>query len=158
MTRSQRRVWRCRPAAVAWLVLAISCTAYLLISLAHHQAFHPWGRLGYFDLKVYRGAAQLIVHGRPLYAGPIWHWAPFTYPPFAAIVFTPLALLPVATDELVVTTLSVVALFLVVARALRLPSEPGRAAVEARRSRSVLTPLAMAAALWLELTPLIFVA
>jgi hypothetical protein len=30
--------------------------------------------------------------GRSLYDAPIWQWAPFTYPPFAALVFTPLAL------------------------------------------------------------------
>lgn len=134
----------------AWLTLTVSCAAYLLISLAHHQAFHPWGRLGFFDLRVYRGAAQLLVGGRSLYAGPIWRWAPFTYPPFAAIVFTPLALLPLALDEVVVTAFGIVALFATVSLALRLPSGHVSTAESDRSARWVVIPLAVAAALWLE--------
>lgn len=134
----------------AWLVFVASCAAYLLVSLAQHQPFYPWGRLGDFDLRVYRGAPQLILHGRSLYEARIWQWAPFTYPPFAAIVFTPLALLPWVVDELLVAVLGVVALFAVLALALRLPWIPGRVAPDARRWRSDLLPVAVAAALWLE--------
>jgi alpha-1,2-mannosyltransferase len=122
----------------------------VLVSVAHHQAFHPWGRLGYFDLKVYRGAAQLILGGGQLYSGPIWRWAPFTYPPFAAIVLTPLALLPLALDELIVTVLGVLALFAVLSLALRLPSCDGPGRAPGKRWRSPLVPVAVAAALWLE--------
>jgi len=134
----------------AWLALAISCAAYLVISLAHHQAFHPWGRLGFFDLRVYRGAARLVLDGGSLYGGPIWQWAPFTYPPFAAVVFTPLALLPLAVDEVLVTLFGIVAVFAALALALRLPMAGGEAAARTETWRSVVIPVAVAAALWLE--------
>jgi alpha-1,2-mannosyltransferase len=133
-----------------WLVFVASCAAYLLVQLAQPQPFYPWGRLGYFDLRVYRGAAELIFHGRSLYDTRIWQWAPFTYPPFAAIALTPLALLPLAVDKLLDTILSVVALFAVLALALRLPSDPGREAPHAQPWRSALLPVAVGAALWLE--------
>ena len=118
MTTSDRRAPRVVLSQLlqryAWFVLAVSCAVYLVISVAHHQAFHPWGRLGFFDLRVYRGAARLALGGGSLYHGPIWQWAPFTYPPFAAVVFTPLALLPLAVDEILVTTFGVVAVFAIV--------------------------------------------
>ena len=107
----------------AWLALAASCAAYLLLSLPRSQAFHPWGRLTFFDLHVYRGAARLVLDGRSLYAGPIWQWAPFTYPPFAAVVLAPLALLPFTVDAVLVTVLGIVALFTILLLALRLPVE-----------------------------------
>ena len=144
--RDSTRRWR----RYAWLALAISCATYLLVSVAHHQAFHPWGRLGYFDLKVYRGAAKLVLGGGPLYGGPIWRWAPFTYPPFAAIVLTPLALLPLALDEVIVAVLGVLALFALLSLALRLPSGDSPESADRRFWRSPLVPLAFAVALWLE--------
>jgi alpha-1,2-mannosyltransferase len=137
---------------LAWMVVGASCIAYLTVSLAHHQAFHPFGRRDYFDLRVYRGAAHLIVNGRPLYDAPILRWAPFTYPPFAAIAFAPLALLPLTLDELLVTGLGVVCLFATLSRALRLPSGGGPWRADSKRWRSAAVALAAAAALWLEPT------
>jgi hypothetical protein len=134
----------------AWLACAVSCAAYIGVSVAHHQAFHPWGRLNCFDLRVYRGAGQLVLGGGSLYGTRIWHWAPFTYPPFAALVFTPLPLLPLAVDEVLVTIVGVVALFAVLSLALRLPSSPGSAPAPASRLGSALPPAAMAMVLWLE--------
>ena len=144
--RDSIRKWR----RCAWLALAVSCAAYLVMSLAHDQAFHPWGRLNFFDLRVYRGAAQLTLGGKPLYGGPIWHWAPFTYPPFAAVVFAPLALLPLAVDEVLVTSCGIVAVFAVLALALQLPTADGEQAAPTPPWRPVLIPVAVAAALWLE--------
>lgn len=135
---------------LCWLALAASCGAYLFLSLAHHEAFHPWGRLNYFDLEVYRGAARLILDGRSLYGGGIWRWAPFTYPPLAAIVFAPLALLPLALDEILVTALSAVCLVALLARALRLPITPDGEGSVSHPWRSGMLPVAVAAALWLE--------
>jgi alpha-1,2-mannosyltransferase len=140
------RRWR----RLAWLLLAASCFAYLTVSIAHQQAFHPFGRRDYFDLRVYRGAAQLILTGHPLYHAPIWQWAPFTYPPFAAIAFAPLALLPVTVDELTVTILSVAALFAIVSLTLRLAGGKDRETARARRWRAAAVPFAVALALWLE--------
>ena len=85
-----------------------------------------------------------------MYGGPIWHWAPFTYPPFATVVLTPLALLPLAVDEILVTSFGVIALFVVVALALRLPMGDGEQAPQTQQWRSVRLALAVAAGLWLE--------
>ena len=144
--RDSMRKWR----RYAWLALAVSFAAYLLISLANQQAVYPWGRLDFFDLRVYRGAARLVLGGGSLYQAPIWRWAPFTYPPFAAVVFTPLARLPLAVDEVVVTIFGVAAVFAVLALALRLPMADGEEAAEPQRCRSTMIPVAAAAALWLE--------
>ena len=144
--RNAIRKWR----RYAWLALAVSSAAYLLISVAHQQAFHPWGRLGFFDLGVYHGAGRLVLGGGSLYDAPIWRWAPFTYPPFAAVMFTPLALLPLAVDEVLVAAFGVVALFAVLALALRLPMADGEEAAQTQRWRSILIPVAVAAALWFE--------
>jgi alpha-1,2-mannosyltransferase len=138
--------WQC----YARLALAVSCAAYLLLSLTHHQAFHPWGRLNFFDLRVYRGAARLGLNGAPVYGGPIWHWAPFTYPPVAALAFTPLALLPLALDEILVTCFGVIAVFAIVALAFKLPMADGERAPQTQQWRPVLVPFAAGAALWLE--------
>lgn len=51
------------------------------------------------DVHVYAGGGSRILHGIDLYSGPILTAEgplDFTYPPFAAMVFTPLAVLPVA--------------------------------------------------------------
>ena len=144
--RDAIRSWR----RCAWLALAVSLAAYLLISIAHDQAFHPFGRRDYFDLRVYRGAAQLILAGEPLYDTSIWQWAPFTYPPFAAITFAPLALLPLTVDEFIVTILNVAALFAVVSLALRLADGKDQETTRVRRWHSAAVPLAVAVALWLE--------
>ena len=144
--RDSSRKWR----RYAWLALAGSLAAYLLLSLSYDQAFHPWGRLNFFDLRVYRGAAKLTLSGKPLYSGPIWHWAPFTYPPFAAVMLAPSALLPMALDEALVTSFGIVAVFAVLARALRLPTADGEPALPTPPWRPVLIPFAAAAALWLE--------
>jgi alpha-1,2-mannosyltransferase len=144
--RDSIRKWR----RYALLALAVSFAAYLLVSVAQHQAFHPWGRLGLFDVRVYRGAARLVLGGGSLYHAPIWQWAPFTYPPLAAVVFTPLALLPLAVDEVLVTIFGVIALFAVLALALRLPMADGEEARHTQRWRTILIALAVAAALWLE--------
>jgi alpha-1,2-mannosyltransferase len=140
------RQWR----RYAWPALLVSCACYLVISLAFHQAYYPWGRLNYFDLRVYRGAAQLILNHGPLYDVRIWQWAPFTYPPIAAIAFTPLALLPLVVDEVLVTLLNVVMLFAVLTLALRLPSGRHAEANPGPLWRSAFVPLATAGALWLE--------
>jgi alpha-1,2-mannosyltransferase len=47
----------------------------------------------FVDLHVYRTGAAAIVHGSWLYGIHFWG-LPFTYPPFAAIAFTPLAVVP----------------------------------------------------------------
>jgi alpha-1,2-mannosyltransferase len=70
------------------------------------------------DSAVYRAAGFAVSHGEPLYA-PLSYlpgWAPelpFTYPPFAAVVFVPLAALPAQLCWGLVAAAAPFALFLV---------------------------------------------
>jgi alpha-1,2-mannosyltransferase len=42
------------------------------------------------DLEVYRAGAQYLLHGRPLYDGPVlWNGLQYTYTPFSTILFQP---------------------------------------------------------------------
>ncbi|WP_197321327.1 glycosyltransferase 87 family protein [Saccharomonospora sp. NB11] len=76
-------------------------------------------RLG-VDSAVYRAGALTLLQGDPLYAGdtlgsePWWALLPFTYPPAAALLFTPLAFFPVQVAWGVVAAVSFLALALVV--------------------------------------------
>ena len=63
------------------------------------------------DLDVYRIGAQRWLHGWPLYdlfpvtrVGPP---LPFTYPPVAAVLFSPLVVLPLGVDSALITLVSV---------------------------------------------------
>lgn len=94
----------------AWLIAAVVVLVYVALSVAGNEPFHPGAREGFFDLKVYRAAARLLLNGGPIYGRAVHSWAPFTYPPFAAIVMAPLALMPIAADEIIVTVIGAAAL------------------------------------------------
>ncbi|MEV6239704.1 glycosyltransferase 87 family protein [Lentzea sp. NPDC051838] len=75
---------------------AVLAGAFVLIGLVGWFAGLPLG----LDSAVYRSGAWAVLHGEALYehltATPSWSIdLPFTYPPIAAVLFTPLALLPV---------------------------------------------------------------
>ncbi|HMC04794.1 MAG TPA: glycosyltransferase 87 family protein [Actinomycetota bacterium] len=77
------------------LALALAVFAGALVSLLHlriHPVRFP------LDLDVYREAGRYALHGRdpysPGFGDSLRIKLPFTYPPFAALVFAPLALLP----------------------------------------------------------------
>ncbi|MGY1746110.1 glycosyltransferase 87 family protein [Blastococcus sp. SYSU D00695] len=74
--------------AVAGLVAVVAVVSALVPD-------DPWH--DFFGLRVYHGAAQWWVDGRPLYDF-LYGRSPygFTYPPFAAILVAPMAALPVA--------------------------------------------------------------
>jgi alpha-1,2-mannosyltransferase len=77
-----------------------------------------WGEL--VDLSVYRFSGRALVDGLPLYGAddPVTG-LPFTYPPFAAVVMVPVALVPDAVAAALWTGLSVCALAAVIAMSLR---------------------------------------
>jgi alpha-1,2-mannosyltransferase len=134
-----------------WLVFAASCAAYVLLSLLHHQPFHPGGRLGYFDLRLYRGAAHLLLDDGSLYDARIVRWAHFTYPPLAAVALTPLVVLPLGADEIVATAINIAALVAVLWFALRLPwGQLGREEETRGHVSWSMVALAAAVALWLD--------
>ncbi|WP_199434037.1 glycosyltransferase 87 family protein [Qaidamihabitans albus] len=72
------------------------------------------------DSAVYRAGAVILLNGDPLYESttlwpePFWALLPFTYPPTAALLFVPLAVLPVQVAWGVLAALSVLAMALVI--------------------------------------------
>jgi alpha-1,2-mannosyltransferase len=52
-----------------------------------------WPSGGQIDMRVYQAGADALLHGRPLYSHGVLGTMDFTYPPFAAIFFVPLAAL-----------------------------------------------------------------
>lgn len=89
-------------------------TQILIVLAVAHACWMIFRDIGYLiDTDVYRLGGQAWLHGRPLYADDTtFHTQaglnlPFTYPPLAAIVFAPLALvsLPAAGVMITVTTL-----------------------------------------------------
>ncbi|HEY6396170.1 MAG TPA: glycosyltransferase 87 family protein [Solirubrobacteraceae bacterium] len=118
-----------------------------------HQPFHVGRRLRYFDLRVYRDAASLILNGGSLYDTRLYGGLHFTYPPIAALTFTPLALFPLALEEILVTALNVAALIWLLRRALEIHVARALSGTETRlrgRDKWAIVGLATAAALWLE--------
>ncbi|QFU85978.1 glycosyltransferase 87 family protein [Amycolatopsis sp. YIM 10] len=86
-----------------------------------------WKRLDGLDLDVYRnGAEAFFTSGDPY--GPLpptrnGTWLPFTYPPFAAIAFAPLVVLPHGLTLVAITAVGVLALGAVLALTLA-PYQP----------------------------------
>ncbi|WP_330179683.1 glycosyltransferase 87 family protein [Nocardia sp. NBC_01503] len=70
------------------------------------------------DLQVYRAGGQALLERSPLYRGPIVWEMEFTYTPFAALVFVPLALVGVMTAKVLWWIAILVALVALVARCL----------------------------------------
>ena len=99
----------------------------------------------FVDLHVYRMGGAAVLHGRDLYQLR-FAWLSFTYPPFAAVVFTALAAVPWGVAAAVLTGASAVALPVALYMALRLPRPR-------REPAALVWPLALAAAvvaIWLE--------
>lgn len=72
------------------------------------------------DSAVYRAGAIIFLQGEPLYDSntlgpePFWALLPFTYPPTAALLFVPLAILPVQVAWGVLAAVSFLAMALVI--------------------------------------------
>ncbi len=77
-------------------VLVVAVLALGAWVLAHHVPYEPWHNL--FDLRIYHGAVNWWHDGRPLY-GYLWKDSTygFTYPPFAALLMSPMTLLSMHT-------------------------------------------------------------
>jgi alpha-1,2-mannosyltransferase len=116
-------------------VSAAVCCALAARSQAH-----------FVDLQVYRMGGAAVLHGDRLYQLRLV-WLPFTYPPFAAVAFAALAVVPWKVAVTMLTGASVVALPAALYLVLRL-SGPVR---EQARERAWTLALAVAtAAIWLE--------
>ncbi len=98
------------------------------------------------DLHVYRTGAEAVLHGRALYTVR-YLGLPFTYPPFAAVAFTALAVLPWDLAAWMVLLVSVACVPAMLYLALRLrPAAHWFSRVDAAR----LALAAAALAVWLE--------
>ncbi len=94
---SDPRTKRTRPAPRAvWLTLGITACSFGAAVAVRACWATP------VDLQVYRDGGQAVLDADPLYEGPLTHGLPFTYPPWAAILFTPLAFLTPMAAQLVV--------------------------------------------------------
>jgi alpha-1,2-mannosyltransferase len=107
-----RRAWR--PAARRWRVLLaavnLAALAFFLLSFSAHGVAFGHYRI---DLDVYRIGGRVWLRGGNLY-GPLPATAsgvrlPFSYPPAAAILLSPLALVPMAVAGTLLTLATVAA-------------------------------------------------
>src|SRR4051794_31927780 len=98
--------------AVRPLVLA----GALLLAQALVLAIWPAAHTLMIDLQVYRAGGEAVLRGAPLYDGGVLLDLPFVYPPFAALVFVPLTVLPQPVLKITWTVAGVALLVFVVRR------------------------------------------
>jgi len=124
-------------AGAVYVVSAVACCALAARTTAHFD-----------DLQVYRmGGAAVLHDGSSLYQLRLGGLLPFTYPPFAAMVFTGLAVVPWKVAVTVLTGASMVALPAALYLVLRLP---GPSRMTARGPAWTVALAAATAAIWLE--------
>jgi alpha-1,2-mannosyltransferase len=99
-----------------WVILALVAIAYLAEGVVSFLQHAPSGG----DTAVYQAGAATLLHGLPLYDAdtlpfePDYAQLPFTYPPFAALLFTPLVIVPPQVAWGILNALSALALVAVV--------------------------------------------
>lgn len=100
-----------------WPMLAWRLLQLLTLAGLAWAAWRLFGQLPYrIDIDVYRMGGQAWLDGRPLYADGVLFTTeagldlPFTYPPLAAVVFAPFALLPLPAAGVVITAITLVLL------------------------------------------------
>ena len=95
-----------RPRDTALRLVAALAVCVAVSMLSHHVTYPSYK--DWFDLQVYQGAVRWWLDGNPLYAFDLYSTGyGFTYPPFAALVMTPLAALSYAQAAAVYTTVNV---------------------------------------------------
>jgi alpha-1,2-mannosyltransferase len=131
------------------IVLFLASAAMVAVALLTRVDMPTFGNLrgaGFFDLKIYRQAAGIVLHGGRLYHTRFRLGLGFTYPPATAVIFTLLRLVSLRVDEVLVTTLNLFLLPVIAHCTLRLTPAPATAAQCSRRAR--LAWFAAAAAPW----------
>ena len=92
---------------IRWPV-AIGVAVLALVGHAIVLALWPGAHTLLIDLEVYRAGGQFLLDGRGLYdGGVVLDLLPFVYPPVAAVLFAPLALLPLPLLKVLWTALGV---------------------------------------------------
>ncbi|KUI03341.1 alpha-(1-2)-phosphatidylinositol mannosyltransferase [Mycolicibacterium acapulense] len=113
--------WR-SPGGAGWgPTLAWRLFQLLTLAALAWAGWRVLGRVPYrIDVDVYRMGGQAWLDGRPLYAdGAMFHTRggldlPFTYPPLAAVVFAPFALLSLEAASVAITVITLVLLIVAV--------------------------------------------
>ena len=133
-----------RRRAALLVTLNLTAVAIYFVSFGHGIGLGGY----HIDLDVYRTGARVLLHGGDLY-GRLprlgdGHELPFTYPPFAALSFVPLAILSYSTANWLLTAVTIACV--AVSLWCFSSSTPGEAGARMRR----LLPWALPAALLLE--------
>jgi len=85
-------------------VVFVGVSLYFVIT---HAGYHL------IDLSVYRYGGDSLLHGVNPYTGRASSGLPFTYPPFAAIVFAPISLLPDTVARALITATGLACLLVI---------------------------------------------
>ncbi|MFT4087919.1 MAG: glycosyltransferase 87 family protein [Gordonia sp. (in: high G+C Gram-positive bacteria)] len=113
------RALRSIPAMVVIVagVLALGALAWHIWAVPIDQ---PYGLFtNGIDTRVYRGGAHAVWNGLPLYEGPVYRVWQFTYTPFAAVGFLPLAFMSEWGAWRFMNAVNIVCLVLLIALSLR---------------------------------------
>lgn len=105
------------------------------------------GASHFADLHVYRMGGNAVLHGQDLYALR-YYWLSFTYPPFAAVVFTIVAALPWTLAATLLMAASAITLPVTLYLVLRLPRLMSFGF--SQRTAWLIAFIAGAAGIWLE--------
>ncbi|MFE7740768.1 glycosyltransferase 87 family protein [Nocardia sp. NPDC057455] len=108
--------------STGWAVLALAAgvAALLQAALVPFTATPQFGLLvNDGDLVIYRNAARTVLDSQALYTAPIPPGGWFTYPPFAALCFVPLAIVSFGVAKVVWFAMSLVALWATIWRCWR---------------------------------------
>jgi len=123
--RSLNRPQR-REAGVALAACLVAFAAYTFIAL--HGTIGRTIQIEHIDLNVYRAGARAVLNGTNLYgtlpAAAPGIDLPFTYPPIAALLLAPLAILPSALDAFIALSTTVLLLAYVQRAVLRTIGQP----------------------------------
>lgn len=110
------RLRRWRPGVLAWALAVLVFAASTTLQIVGVPGTSSFGTRTRFDLDVYRIGGQLWHQGISLYAEgslPFTSdgiWLPFTYPPFAALLFTPLGAIPLTAGGIAISIVSALCL------------------------------------------------
>jgi alpha-1,2-mannosyltransferase len=144
--RCPRRVAAGWPAATFLLsMLGVLLSDVAGMKFAPAVLRHPFG---FFDLRIYRESAGVVLSGHPLYAARFQMGFGFTYPPFAALAFIGLQSVPLGVDETVVSLVNVGLVLLIARLAIELTQPPNSDTTADRPWRG--TWIVAALALWTE--------
>ena len=107
------------PRVAPWLTAGWRAAQLLIVAGLAYAAWTLLGHIPYrIDIEVYRMGGQAWLDGRPLYAGDAtFHTRiglnlPFTYPPLAAVLFSPFAWLSLNAASVAITVITLVLLLL----------------------------------------------